>query len=506
MSPKSLVSSLLSASLCLASLGAQDWPHWRGPNFDGSTEAEGLPIDFDKEKGIRWSTDMPGPAPCTPIVVGDRIYLSSVDTERERLVAMCISRVDGKVIWTKDADSGYKPGGRGTRIASGSRTTYASPSPVSDGERVVFFYGNGDLVTYDMDGEELWRRNIQEEYGDFAFNWTFSTSPTIWEGKIFLPVMQRDRPIQRRSGGGRGGRGQGRRAGRRGGDQQGRGGQRRGGDQQGRRGQGGRGQGGQRQPRPIEAVENPIESYLLAIDPATGENIYKHARPAPAQMESLEAYTTVIPVVEESGRKVILLVGGDVLTGHNPETGEELFRWGTWNEGHRQRSWRIVPSAVVGDGMALVSAPKRAPVYAISLGGEGELDDAAIVWQSEGRPNPVSSDVPTPAVHEGFAYVLSDVQNALTKVNMVDGAVAWTTPLSRDYLWRASPTVADGKVWFMNHNGQVCIVDAESGEVLNTIDMGEEDDDKTRSSIVVAEGEVFIRTNHKLFCVSAMGG
>ncbi|MHC5065559.1 MAG: outer membrane protein assembly factor BamB family protein [Planctomycetota bacterium] len=499
MSPRTLVSSLLGASLAIASLGAQDWPHWRGPNYDGTTEAEGLPIDFDQENGVRWATDMPGPAPGTPIVVGDRIYLSSVDTERERLLAMCVSRLDGKIIWTKDAGSGYMAGDRGTRVARGSRTTYASPSPVSDGERVVFFYGNGDLVSYSMDGEEQWRRNIQEEYGDFAFNWTFSASPTIWEGKIFLPVMQRDRPIQRRSGGGRRGRGQGRR-GRRGGDGQNAGGQRRGGDGQARRGQ-----GGQRQQRPIEPVENPIESFLLAMDPATGETIYKHARPAPAQMESLEAYTTVIPVVEESGRKVILLVGGDVLTGHDPETGKELFRWGTWNEGHRQRSWRIVPSAVVGDGMALVSAPKRAPVYAIHLGGEGELDDAAIAWQSGGRPNPVSTDVPTPAVHEGFAFVLSDMQHALSKVNMADGEVVWTTPMSRDYLWRASPTIADGKIWCMNHNGQVCIVDEESGEILNTIDMGEEEDDRTRSSIVVAEGEVFIRTNHKLFCVSAMG-
>ena len=187
--------SLLLAVPLLA--GPQDWANWRGPNHDGSTAAEGLPIEFGPEKQVRWATSMPGPGASTPIVVGDRIFLTSVDRERERLVAMCLDRKTGAVSWSRDAGSGYRPDGRGTRIAGGSRATYASPSAATDGERVLFFFGNGDLVAYDLAGEELWRRNVQKEYGNFAFNWTFSASPTFFEGLFHLPVLQRNEPIRR---------------------------------------------------------------------------------------------------------------------------------------------------------------------------------------------------------------------------------------------------------------------------------------------------------------------
>jgi outer membrane protein assembly factor BamB len=443
---------------------AQDWSHWRGPAFNGSTQATGLPSDFTRKKGVKWVASLPGPGASTPIVLGDRVLLSSVDTERDRLVALCLDRKTGEVRWSRDAD-GEVPGATGSRTQGGQRTTYASPSPTTDVERVVFFFGNGDLVAYDLDGKELWRRNIQGDYGKFAFQWTFSASPTLWEGLLYLPVMQRDTPV------GRGG---------------------------GRRGRGGRGQGGDR----ATEAEAPIESFVLVIDPTTGKTLHKTLRPSPARVESREAYTTMIPFVQKDGRKEMLCLGGDVLTGHDPKSGKELWRWGTWNEGHRLRDWRLVPTVVVGEGLALVCAPKRAPVYAVRLGGDGDLGEKALAWESKGRPNPVSSDVPTPAFADGAFYVLSDVATAISKVDAKTGEVAWTTELPSDFLWRASPTVADGKVWLMNHAGEVYIISTKDGSVLHHTPMADEDEDQIRSSIVIAHGSIFIRTNKHLFCIA----
>lgn len=450
--------TLLAGLLLAACIPAQDWPHWRGPNYDGSTEAKSLPTDFSRKKGVRWTADMPGPGACTPIVVGDRIFLSSVDKERGKLVAMCLNRKTGKTLWKHDAGSGF--GGDAT---AGRRSNYASPSPTTDGERVIFFFGNGDLVAYSKDGKLLWRRNLQKDYGNFAFLWTFSASPTLWDGKIFLPILQRDAPLGRGRGRGRGGRD--------------------GGDERNER--------------------KPIDSFVLALDPKTGKTLYKQARASKAQAESRECYATMVPFINTDGRKEMLCVGGDVLTGHDPDTGKELWRWGTWNEGHRQRAWRLVPTAVAGSGVALVCAPKRAPVFAVKLGGSGEIgQEAGLAWQSEGRPNPVSSDVPTPAYADGNFYVLSDVRSALSKVGAKTGKVAWTVELPNDYRWRASPTYADGKVWFIDHNGLVLVVDANTGEIIKRTWMGEsEDDDQIRSSVVVAHGNLFIRTNAKLFCI-----
>lgn len=447
-------------AICLVSkpVLAQDWANWRGPSHNGATEAKDLPTEFSKKKQVRWAADMPGPGASTPIVVGDKIFLTSVDSERGKLVALCVNRKDGKTLWMRDAGSGYRPGDRGSETALGRRSNYASPSATTDGERVVFFFGNGDLVAYDFAGKELWRRNIQKDYGDFAFQWTFSATPTIWEGKVYLPILQRDVPTGRR-----------------------------------RR---------RRGPSEDEPQRDPIQSFLLALDPSSGKTIFKHVRPSDARKESLESYATITPYVGKDGRKELLVVGGDVITGHDPETGKELWRWGTWNAGHRQEWWRLVPSVVTGSGVALVCAPKRAPVYAIKLGGEGTLGPDALAWQSKGRPNPVSSDVPTPAYHDGHMYVLSDVRNALSKVDAKTGEVRWTTEVSADYRWRASPTVADGKVWLISHGGEVVVIDASSGKSIRSIFMSEEDEDSIRSSVVVAHGCVFIRTNKKLFCLA----
>lgn len=450
----SLSRVLVVVALLVVVARSQDWPHWRGPEYDGSSTAKSLPAKFDQKQNVRWTASLPGPGACTPIVVGQRIFLTSVDSKRGKLVALCLDRETGKQLWTRDAGSGY-----GGAVSLHNRSNYASPSPATDGERVVFFFGNGDLVCFEVDGKELWRRNLQKDFGDFAFQWTFSASPTIWEGRVLMPILQRDTPVGRRGGPARGG-----------------------------------------DPNNPDAA---IDSFLLALDTKTGKTLYRHSRPSDAIVESRESYGTLIPRVGKDGRKELLCVGGDVITGHDPATGRELWRWGTWNEGHRQRWWRLVPTPVAGSGVALVCAPKRAPVYAVKLDGSGNLDGTALAWKSGGRPNPVSSDVPTPSFEDGHFYVLSDVRHALTKVNAKNGEAVWSTALPRDYLWRASPTVADGKVYCMNHNGQVVIVDAGSGKIMHTAQMGNEEDDQIRASIVVAHGSLFIRTNDRLFCVTA---
>ncbi len=425
---------------------AQDWPNWRGPNWDGSASAKDLPIDFGKEKHVRWATELPGPGAATPIVAGDFVLVSAANEGEKQLLAIMLSRATGEVVWERAAGSGYKPADQGETTRLDYRANYAAPSPVTDGERAIFFFGNGDLVAFDRAGEELWRRNIQKDHGDFAFQWSFSASPTLWEGTLFLPVLQRNVPVGKRG-------------------------------------------------------EEGAHSFLLAMDPSTGKTIWEHDRASEARNESRESYATAIPHVGAGGRKELLVVGGDVITGHDPKTGAEIWRWGTWNSEHREEWWRVVPSVVVGGGAALVCAPKNAPVYAVKLDGEGELGEKGLIWKSQGRPNPLTSDVPTPLFYEDRFYVLSDLQESLSCVDPKSGDIYWTIKMPGQHLWRASPTGADGKVWCMNHHGDVVVVDATSGEILANVAMGEADDDDTCSSIAIAGGDLYVRTNTKLYCI-----
>src|SRR4029077_3320457 len=132
-----------------------------------------------------------------------------------------------------------------------------------------------------------------------------------------------------------------------------------------------------------------------------------------------------------------------------------------WNEGHREQWWRIVPSPVVGDGVVLVCAPKRAPVFAVKLGGVGVLGPEAVAWRSSGRPNPVSSDVPTPLYYEGRFFVLAE-GGSLSRVEPATGKVEWTVELPDRTPWEASPAGADGRVWCVSHGGVLAGIDATS--------------------------------------------
>jgi outer membrane protein assembly factor BamB len=300
------------------------------------------------------------------------------------------------------------------------------------------------MVGYTLEGERIWERNLQEDYGGLAFQWTFSASPTLWKGLLYLPILQRNSPV-----------------------------------------------------RGIGQEDAP--SFLLGIDPHSGETKFEHVRPSDALVESLESYATPIPYVGADGRAEIVVVGGDVITGHDPGSGEELWRWGTWNPGHRERSWRLVPSPVLGTGVALACGPKGSPVTAVRLGGSGLLDDEDIAWQSAGRRDPVTTDVPTPLFYDGDFFVLSDLRGALTRVDAESGKHVWSVKLEGDYRWRASPTGADGKLWIMDHGGVVHVFDAATGERIHQAAMGDPDDDNTRSSIAIAHGSLFVRTNSMLY-------
>lgn len=433
-----LAVSWITVAAALSAL-AENWPHWRGPQFNGASPEKQAPSKWSKTDNVAWTYDLAGPSAATPIIYGDHVFLSSTDVQADKLLALALDRKTGKLLWRHEVASG---------IRRDDRSTYASPSPVTDGRRVVFFYGNGEMLACDFAGQKLWSRNIQSDHGAFAFLWTFSTSPTIYKDKLYLQVLQRDVPVS----------GRGRR-------------------------------------------DGPNESYLLAINPETGKDLWRHVRPSEAVAESREAFTTPIPF-EHGGRSELLVAGGDCITGHDPATGKELWRWGTWNPtkiGH----WRLVPSPAAGAGIILACAPKGSPIYAVKAGGNGALDDSWIAWKSEGKRE-ISSDVATPLFYNGDFFILKEERAVLSRVEPKTGSVKWSVELPGRSKYEASPTAAAGKIYLMNFLGDVVVVDADKGEIIHTVSMGESGDNLTRSSIAISQGQLYIRTNKQLFCIGRM--
>ncbi len=421
---------LLTAPLLLLTtpLLAADWPQLRGPHFNGSTTETNLPTNWSQTENIAWSADMPGPSSATPCVWGDHVFVSSTDPANDTLIAMAFDRNTGKLRWRHTVGQG---------IRKDSRSTFSAPSPATDGKVVIFFYGNGKMFAYDFAGHQQWTKNV----GPFAFGWTFSSSPLLHGGKLYLQILQN------------------------------------------------RGDSGN------------VKSYLLALDPNTGRQLWKHVRPSQAVGESLEAFNTPMPY-EHNGRKQLLVNGGDAVTGHDLESGKELWRWETWNHekiGH----WRLVPSPVAGEGVVLLCAPKKNPVYALPTNKSGTLTDKDLYWVSAGERN-ITSDVSTPAFYDGDFFILSKSRRALSRVAPKTGEIKWTTQLKSRRALEASPLAADGKIYLLDFDGVATVVNAADGKIINVIPMEDKENlgsDFIRSSIIAAHGQLFIRTNTKLYCV-----
>ena len=165
------LAALLSLSIGLIlpdSVGGQtNWPSWRGPHANGHADDADLPATWTPDS-IVWKTPLPGNGQSSPIIWGDRIFLTaSLDQGRQRLV-FCVRRTDGKMLWQQIAWTGEP---EPTHEMNG----WASASCATDGERVVAFFGRGGLHCYSVDGKPLWSRDL----GRFEGPWGTAASPLL---------------------------------------------------------------------------------------------------------------------------------------------------------------------------------------------------------------------------------------------------------------------------------------------------------------------------------------
>jgi outer membrane protein assembly factor BamB len=164
--------------LVMPAARADNWPQWRGPNLNGTTNEKDLPLKWTTEENIVWKLAMPSWSGSTPVIWRDRVFLNVADGDN--LFLWCVDKTKGEVVWKQPL------GGGNVKMR---KQNMSSPSPVTDGRAVYVMTGTGILKAFDFAGKELWARDIQKDYGAFGLNWGYASSPLLFEDSLFVQVL-----------------------------------------------------------------------------------------------------------------------------------------------------------------------------------------------------------------------------------------------------------------------------------------------------------------------------
>jgi outer membrane protein assembly factor BamB len=433
------------ATLAPAAPARGSWPSFRGYEAAGVADGLNLPDSWNGPKGenIVWRTPIPGLAHSSPIVWGDRLFVTTALSSRDpkasfkpglygdgdaaddrsphKWILYALEKRTGKILWERVAFDGEP------RNKRHIKSTYASASPATDGRIVVAWFGSQGVHAYDMSGNRLWQVDIgRVDMGAYdipAFEWGPASSPIIWNDLVILQV------------------------------------------------------------------DTQADSFLIALDAATGNTVWKTDR------DELPSWGTPTIVTTEAG-PVLVTNASNYIRGYDPKTGKELWKLGG-------SSKITAPTPIFANGLFIVAsgrAPER-PIFAVRAAASGDItlgkdqtSSGAVPWSKTGR----GSYMPTPIVYQGILYVLAN-NGVFDAYDVSTGEEIYRQRLQHlGSGFSASPVAADGKLYISNEDGDILVVRAgREFEHIGTNSMGE----LLMATPALSEGVMYVRGVNSLFAV-----
>jgi outer membrane protein assembly factor BamB len=417
-----------------------NWPSFRGSFASGVSDGPALPEGWDVEtgEGIRFRVPIPGLAHSSPIVWGERIFLTtavsseasadfkpglygsgdaSPDRSEHEWRVLCLDKRSGKLLWQKTAKSGRPKDKRHIKA------TYANSTPATDGRHVVAFFGSEGLFCFSMSGDLLWEKDLGRmnvgAYDLPSYEWGSASSPIIHDGKVFVQC-----------------------------------------DTQG-------------------------ESFLIALDVATGKTLWRTPR------DELPSWgTPTFYPGDEKNEPELITNGSNFIRGYDPATGVERWRLGG-------SSKITAPTPVFAEGICIVAsgrAPER-PIFAFRPGGRGDISSSNHVVWSKTRRGPY---MPTPLIYQGKVYILNnDGPFACYDLQTGDEHYYLRLPHRGDG-FSASPVASNGKLYLSSENGDVLVVEAdENFKEPVSYSLGE----PIMATPAISGGVLFVRGARHLFAI-----
>ncbi len=441
-----LIRQLRTAVLLVIAAGmgtacTTNWPQYRGPGQNLVVEQTNLPSEWGEGENIRWATSIEGDSWSSPVVWGDRIFVTAAvpvkvnppaqqqgppqgNQEEDqswrndvyRWQVACYDAETGAELWKVVTREGNP------RTKKHPATNYASETPVVDADRLYVQFGMIGLFCYDHEGNLVWEKDLGAY--ETLNGWGTGSSPVLFDGVLY------------------------------------------------------------------QQVDNEENSFLVALEAATGEEVWRVSR------DEKTNYST--PVIWKNSERTELVTGGKRYRAYDPATGElywELQADGFYN----------IPSAVPGgDMLYLGNAGFRdtpGTMFAVMAGAEGDITPAegattsdGVAWSNPDAP----TQNPTPLLYNGLLYVLASRGGVLTCIDARTGEQLYQEKVDGVGACWASPWANGDRIYFYDENGKTSVVKAGTEyELLHQNSL----EGKFWASVAVAGDTYILKAVEKLYCV-----
>ena len=428
---------LMLAAAATWAAGA-NWPAWRGPDGSGVSPETNLPLHWSTNQNVCWSVPLPGPGNSTPIVWGDQVFITqAIEKEHLRRV-MCFGRSNGELRWQAGPVWAEKEQG-------GESNPPCSPSPVTDGERVIAWFGSAGVFCYDLAGHELWRR----DFGRQSHVWGYAASPVLYGDLVLLNfgpgprcfVVAMDKKTGKTVW--------------------------------------------QHDVPPIgpeakwEDFGGTLEEWKQLGSPKVADVSGSCATPLLVRTRERDELVVafelrVLALAPRTGKRLWLCAGPNTCAYSSPCFGEGLIY--------------------------LTESGSRNTAMAIRPGGSGDVAATHRLWHS--GPPARNICIGSPVIYQGHVYQVTS-GGAAQCLDLQTGKLVWDQRLtgsgSRNASW-SSVLLAGDRLYVPNQNADVFVLRASTNYTgLATNSIGGE---KMNASLAVSNGDIFLRTYSRLWCVA----
>jgi len=370
---------------------AENWPGFRGPTGQGISSERDLPLHWNADSNVLWKTSLPGVGWSSPVVWGEQVFVTTTLENGTKCHVLCLDRTSGSVRWDQRV---FEQVPRRKE----SKNSYATPTPVTDGQFVYAVFGDGSVAALACrDGAVAWTNREVQFYSRHGLG----ASPVLHGGLLIMPY-DGSNPVTAA--------------------------------------------GAYPNNTPEERLGWQIpwdKSFLAALDTKTGQRVWTGKR-------GLSRIAHVTPVLHRQGDTELLVsVAGDVVQGFNPRNGERL--WSAYCQGEG-----VVPMPVTGDGLIFASSGfEKSTLRGIRPGGSGDVTSSHIAWeQKKGVPTQSSLLYVKPHV---FAVTDGGIATCYAEKT---GELVWQERLGGNF--SASPVTAEGRAYFLNEGGETVVIEPGS--------------------------------------------